>query len=451
MLKSMTVSYSTIKAVSEPTAMADLLAERIIGPVLPSVKVRRVRAKRGRRFEAPRVLWNVYEADLELPGGLRANPMFWTKAFFDDAECRDYGGSISGLLGELNGNPLDSRGFATFLADYNLFLFFFPADPVFPALATVFDPDVMGPLLHEHFRHLGLQEPVALRAERIKYLPEISAIARYQTADTEAPSRAIYGKVQHSRKGAYTFEVMRALWALPARATGELLIAEPLAYYPEYDLLLQSEVPGTEVKGDRHSPEFMAQAETAGRVIGYIHESAIDVGRAHTIEVEIGRLAGRLEEFKLSSPGLYVLIRDLLKQIDVQARRIPPEEAVPSHGDYKYNQFLYDGQRFGLIDVEYFVQAEPSFDLGKYCGHLIPSMPQHWSDTSQANEARRVFLDAYRSVVPDYEGRRFPLYEALSLATRALVVTWSQTTNWEYTAETLVALAYERLKTRWGE
>jgi aminoglycoside phosphotransferase (APT) family kinase protein len=175
------------------------------------------------------------------------------------------------------------------------------------------------------------------------------------------------------------------------------------------------------------------------------------VGRPHTIDVEIERLKTRLEEFKLSSPSLYLLIRGLLNQIVARARRIAPESPVPSHGDYKYNQFLYDGQRFGLIDVEYFVQAEPSFDLGKYCGHLVPSSPGDWSDTAQANVARRTFLDAYRSICSDYEGRRFHLYEALSLATRALVVTWSQARNWEHTAETLVALAFERLKTPWGE
>ncbi|HET9847202.1 MAG TPA: hypothetical protein VFR68_01435, partial [Candidatus Dormibacteraeota bacterium] len=236
-----------------------------------------------------------------------------------------------------------------------------------------------------------------------------------------------------------------------ARASGELVIAQPLGYYPAYDLLLQGAVPGEPVSGNRHAPEFIAQAEYAGRVIGFIHESTIALGRPHTIEGEIDRLQTRLDEFKLSSPDLYVQVRGLLGQIVARARRTEPEPAVPSHGDYKYNQFLYDGSRFGLIDVEYFVQAEPSFDLGKYCGHLVPSMPEHWSDTAQANEARRIFLDAYRSIVPDYDGRRFPLYEALSLATRALVVTWSQTTNWEYTAQTLVALAFERLKTPWGE
>jgi len=54
-------------------------------------------------------------------------------------------------------------------------------------------------------------------------------------------------------------------------------------------------------------------------------------------------------------------------------------------------------------------------------------------------------------VRPDYDGRRFSIYEALSLATRALVVTWSQGRNAAYMAETLTALAYEQLKMRWGE
>jgi aminoglycoside phosphotransferase (APT) family kinase protein len=153
----------------------------------------------------------------------------------------------------------------------------------------------------------------------------------------------------------------------------------------------------------------------------------------------------------MAAPKVYFLLRGLLAQISTRAAKVPEEEVVASHGDYKYNQFLHDNGKFGLIDVEYFVQAEPSFDLGKYCGHLVPSSPQHWSDTAQANECRRVFLEAYLRVRPEYAGSRFHIYEALSCATRALVVTWSGGPNWQYIAETLVAVAYERLKQRWGE
>ena len=445
------VSFSTITGISEPAAFAQLLTESVFAPHLPAVAVHRVRTRPGRRLEAPRALWNVYEVEIDLPDGQRTSRLVWTKAFFNGEDCQEYHSRIQGLLDRLAFNPLDADGYATFIPTYNLFVFFFPVDPVFPMLSTAFDGRRIKPILEPHFRHLlGIDRADSIDIERVKYLPEISAIARYRAAGAGS-GPAIYGKVQHSRKGAFTYEVMQALWALPARSSGELVIAEPLGYYPEYDLLLQSEVPGDDITGDRHSEVFMAQAEAAGRVIGRIHQSGITVGRPHTIDVEIERLKTRLEEFKLSSPSLYLLIRGLLNQIVARARRIAPESPVPSHGDYKYNQFLYDGERFGLIDVEYFVQAEPSFDLGKYCGHLVPSSPGDWSDTAQANVARRTFLDAYQSICPDYEGRRFPLYEALSLATRALVVTWSQARNWEHTAETLVALGFERLKTRWRE
>jgi Ser/Thr protein kinase RdoA (MazF antagonist) len=451
-VNAVSVSYSTIKAVSEPDAIRELVATRLIAPVLPSVQVKKVRTKEGRRFEAPRVLWNVYEATLELPSGVEAKKLFWTKAFFDDDDCARYKARISRQLGTENGNPLDPQGSAHFFEDLNLFVFFFPVDPVFPALGIFFDPEQALPILSSHFSHLRPDVSItALRCELVKYLPEISLIVRFEAEVGEEHPLTIYGKFQHSRRGQFTYDVMRALWESPARASGDLIVAEPLAYYPKYDLLLQSELPGEEVKGDRHSDIFMAQCEAAGRTLAHIHKSGIESGSPHTIDVEIERLVGRLEEFKMSGPRVYMMLRALLTQISAKAQRVPSEAPVPSHGDYKYNQFLYDGKTFGLIDVEYFVQAEPSFDLGKYCGHLAPSVPKDWSDTAQANQARRVFLDAYCAVRPEYRGARFAMYEALSLATRALVVMWSQGRNWQYTAETLIALAYERLKTPWGE
>jgi aminoglycoside phosphotransferase (APT) family kinase protein len=449
----MSLTYSQIKAFSEPAAMAAFLEAEVIGPALPGARLHRLRIAPGRRFEAPRILWNVYQAELELPGGEQVRPLLWTKAFFDDAECQEYAIRIRPLLADRGRGPLDPDGWARLDPERNLFLFFYPADPVFPALPAVSDPDrvraVIEPLVEPARPNAALR---TLSATRIKYLPEISCILRYDLDLGQPPPLSFYGKVQHSRRGRLTFEVMKALWELPARAAGDLVLAQPLAYHPELELLLQSALPGVEVAGDRHSEVFMRQCEAAGRAIGHIHSSGLTQGPSHTLALEVERLRHRLEEFKMSSPAVYFDLRDLLLQVEASARRRTPAEAqVPSHGDFKYNQFLFDGERFGLIDVEYFVQAEPSFDLGKYCAHLWPSAPQHWSDTAQAALARRTFLSAYRSLRPDYRGSRLPLYESVSLATRALVVTWAQSRNWDYTAQTLIALAYERLKSRWDE
>jgi aminoglycoside phosphotransferase (APT) family kinase protein len=449
----MSVTYSAVKEVSEPEEMARILAQDVITPVLPDVQVIRVKeAKEGRRFEAPRVLWNVYNARLKLPDGSEVQRLFWTKVYFQDADCEHYRARVAHLLDDSSRNPLDDRGYGRFFPDLNMFLFFWPLDPAFPALGAVNDPESMSSVLSPHVRHL---DPTAafrgIECIRVKYLPEISCIVRYDIDVGRDQPLSIYGKVQHSGRGKLTFEVMRCLWRLRARETGDLVVAEPLAYYPENDLVLQSALPGNEISSDRHSDIFMAQCEAAGRTIAHFHNSGIVGGPSHSAEYEINRLYERLEQYKMSSPQLYLMVRDLLKQITAKAQRVPAERAVPSHGDYKYNQFLYDGEKFGLLDVEYFVQAEPSFDLGKYCGHLIPSSPKHWSDSVQANLARQIFLDAYCSVRPEYKGDRFWLYETLALATRTIVVMWAQMRNWEYTGQTLIALAYERMKTRWGE
>ncbi len=447
----MGVTYSTIQALSQPEAMAQFLSEQVIGPVLPSLRITEVKAAReGRRYEVPKVLWNTYRLKVELPGGTQVSTLVWTKAYFQDGDCQDYRARIGGLLNRRNGNPLDPRGHARFFPELNLFVFFFPTDPVFPRLGAVFDPETMKALLAQPVAHLDVGAAVrSLECVRVKYLPEIACLVRYDAAIGRDRPLAVYGKIQHSRRGQLTYDVMRCLWDLPARADGELVLAEPLGYYPEYDLLLQSALPGEEVK--RESDFFLAQCEAAGRAIAHFHNSGITGGPSHSIESEMDKLRERLEQFKMSSPQLYLMVRDLLTQVAAKAGRVPSEELVPSHGDFKYNQFLFDGQRFGLLDVEYFTQAEPSFDLGKYCGHLAPSSPKDWSDTARANEGRRSFLDAYRSARPEYRGGRFSLYESLSLATRTLVVMWGRSRNWQYTAETLIALAFERLKTRWGE
>ena len=199
----MSVTYSTIKSLSQPEAMAAFLGEQVLGPVLPSVQVRKVRTRQGRRFEAPRVLWNVYEAELEMPGGIEARQLFWTKAYFDDKDCEDYRHRINHLLTSQNGNPLDPNGYARYFEDLNLFLFFFPADPIFPRLAKVATPSRVQPLLAEHFDRMRPGAKIqSLQAVRVKYLPEISCIFRYE---------AEVGEELPLATGDYPF--VRAQWA----------------------------------------------------------------------------------------------------------------------------------------------------------------------------------------------------------------------------------------------
>ncbi len=107
----MSVTYSSIVGVSEPEAMLAFFAEQVIR-LLPGAEVVGVKAaKEGRRFEAPRVLWNVYQAELRLADGTELRRLFWTKVYFQDADCEDYRHRNRRLLNDRGRSPLDPRGF----------------------------------------------------------------------------------------------------------------------------------------------------------------------------------------------------------------------------------------------------------------------------------------------------------------------------------------------------
>src|SRR5256885_16206354 len=112
----------------------------------------------------------------------------------------------------------------------------------------------MRPILEPHYQYLRPDATIrSLKAVRVKYLPEISCIVRYEADIGEERPLSIYGKVQHSRRGAFTYDVMKALWDLPARASGEMLLLEPLGYYPDLELMLQNEVSRGDVQSGPHS------------------------------------------------------------------------------------------------------------------------------------------------------------------------------------------------------
>ncbi|HEV3103214.1 MAG TPA: hypothetical protein VG426_12865 [Candidatus Dormibacteraeota bacterium] len=104
-----------------------------------------------------------------------------------------------------------------------------------------------------------------------------------------------------------------------------------------------------------------------------------------------------------------------------------------------------------LLDFDYFAMAETSYDLGKYCGYIVPSAPGGWEDSLAAEETRANFLRRYLELRPHATIERFPIYEALTLALRAMTFMWAQRSGWQKTAETFLVMAHERLYSRLHE
>ena len=350
-------------------------------------------------------------------------------------------------------DPINAVGYPRLFPESQHAYWFYPFDPGMPNLPSAADPATMARVL------LGLDEKAAqafaaagrLEVERVRYVPDVSAILRY-TIDSGAGSVTIYGKVQPGDRGLRTHRVVGGLWQAAKQYEGLIYLPRPLGFVDDFGLLLEEAIPGKPVGGNRMSTEFGLASYAAAEAAAVIHESGVPAdGEVFRIEAELGRLDRVTQQFIKVHPKAAFLLSDLVAHMRDHVRHIPEEDWLPTHGDLKYDQFIHHNGKLTLRDFDYFALAETSYDLGKFCAYLIPSIPDDWEESLAAEEMRLVFLRRYYELRPYATLQRFAIYEALQLALRAMSFMWAQVPGWERMAETFLVLAFERLKSRFPE
>jgi hypothetical protein len=216
-------------------------------------------------------------------------------------------------------------------------------------------------------------------------------------------------------------------------------------------LLLEEGVRGKPVSSNRKSTEFMLAANAAAEALAVIHESGVEADERIDIEAELSRLDRVAEQFTYVLPGGHFLLKDLITHMRDRVRKTHEEDWLATHGDLKYDQFMYHNETFTLLDFDYFATAETSYDLGKYCAYIFPSSPKDWSHSVAAEQARELFIRRYRELRPNATLHRFGVYEALQFALRAMAFMWAQTRDWDRIAESFLVMGFERLKSRLPE
>jgi aminoglycoside phosphotransferase (APT) family kinase protein len=200
------------------------------------------------------------------------------------------------------------------------------------------------------------------------------------------------------------------------------------------------------------SAEFSLAAYAAAEAAAVIHESTVPAdGAVFRIEAELGRLDRVTQQFMQVHPKAAYLLSDLVVHMREHVRATDEEAWLPTHGDLKYDQFIHHNGKLTLLDFDYFALAETSYDLGKFCAYLIPSVPSDWEESIAAEEMRALFLERYCELRPYATLQRFAIYESLQLALRAMSFMWAQVPGWERMAETFLVLAFERLKSRFPD
>lgn len=392
------------------------------------------------------------EAELPQPSWTEERELrLVARGVFDREHWSAYREKVGSALGGLGTDPLSGPARPALFDDTQHAIWFFPADPNLTSLHRAADPIEMLRVFRNHAPEVlgGPGRITEVKVELARYLPEIAAILRYDLVTEPGPeARTIFGKVQPFNRGAESHRVMTEIWEAAQRSEGKLVVPQPLGYHPDLGLYLQSSVGGKPISSDRTKPEFLPGVTHAAEALATLHESGIPTQRKLPLDREVSRLERTLDQFALVEPRAYFLLRELIAHLKEKLKSLPEEEWLPTHGDYKYDQLLHENGNFSLIDFDFFALAETSFDLGKFCAYLVPSMPKSWEQSLAAEDGRKAFLDRYRELRPQATMQRFPIYETVNLAGRAMTLMWTQMRGWEQAAEALLVIGMERLKSR---
>jgi hypothetical protein len=406
--------------------------------------------RRSSRFEPPNWFWTGFritinkedeERELRLVAKGALNPEAWE--VLSDRLHRHGAGNRS--------DPIDGVGYPVLFPETQHAYWFYPYDPTMANLPWAMDPVRMSAILLGQDADLSpiLSTSRRLDIERVRYTPEVGAILRYKLDLPGSP--VIYGKVQPGDRGLRTFRVVEGLWRSARRHPKLIHLPRPLAFIDEMGLLLEEGVRGKPVSGNRNSTEFMLAAIAAAEAAAVIHESDVEADERIDLEAELARLDHVAEQFTYVLPEGHFLLKDLIAHMRDRVRKTEEEDVLPTHGDLKFDQFVYHNDQFTLLDFDYFALAETSYDLGKYCAYIVPSTPKDWTHSVAAEEARHLFIRRYRELRPNATLQRFPVYEALQFALRAMATMWGQGRGWERIAETFLVMGFERLKSRLPE
>jgi hypothetical protein len=402
------------------------------------------------RVDPPNSYWSVFSIDINKDGEERNLRLVAKGAM--NAQAWEH--LSARLMRHGAGNlcdPINGIGYPRLFPESRHAYWFYPYDPSMPNLPLANDPVRMASVL------FGLDSAADmltaarhLEIERVRYLPEVGAILRY-TIDVGGTPMSIFGKVQPGRRGLRTNRIVEGLWQASARYPGYLNLPRPLGYVEEMGMLLEEGIRGKPVGERRTSTQFMLVPEPAAEALAVIHESRVENDERITIEEELARLDTVAEKFAYVHPEGHFLLKDLITHMRDRVQKTPEEDWLPTHGDLKYDQFMFHNDRFTLLDFDYYATAETSYDLGKFCAYLVPTRPKDWRDSVAVEEARVRFIRRYRELRPNATLQRFGVYEALQFALRAMATMWGAKPGWHRVAETYLVLGFERLKSRLPE
>ena len=357
--------------------------------------------------------------------------------------------------GSADSQAFGIAGWRTYIPELRIAFEMEPPDAALASLPILTDAEQARAMLESSIR-AAAPAYADLRIEScapriMRYTPgsRCTVLYRLNYSASEVISRdwpkLVVAKIYKGGKGRHAYEGMRALWEAPFRRTSGVTLAEPLAFLPELNVLVQGPIREEQTLQEMiasaaraHAPaalnELYARVRQTAVGLAELHRSEVRFGPVRTWEEELAEVRGIADKLARVMPPFAGATAPLLGWLEDCAANSPVDPLVATHGTFRPGQVLIHQGEIGFIDFDNFCQAEPALDLSLFFRRtkdiVLDVLEGGRGDAADDQSARATLLalaDAICEVfLCEYERhvrvsrRRIALWEALDLLTLVL-------------------------------
>lgn len=293
-------------------------------------------------------------------------------------------------------------------------------DPRMPWLLTATDPDEMLRRFCAIVDPTGLcgDEMEMINIEPVRYKPGLHCVFRY-TLKTPSGNQVFYGKM-FSKNIDYLIEIIDKLHRVSELNPEMPRIPQPVAYWPEMNMVIQPAVAsGIEFTKFAYDAAYDVSVreewmQKAGATLAAFHQSPVP-GELKTIQDDINDLHEYTEMMSRVKPELAdrfeEAIQQIIHKIDNKAEPAP----TAGHGAMRTDQFILQGSRLAIIDLDGYCRSNPARDLGNFLAYLCWKAIRQPEQGQYVERVGRRFLEGYLEIQPDIDEHWLSIYQAASL------------------------------------
>ncbi len=253
----------------------------------------------------------------------------------------------------------------------------------------------------------------------VRYTPGLRCVIRY-TVQTPSGNKMFYGK-SFAGNAERLMKTIIDLHQSSQENEDMPLISSPVTVWPELEMILQAAVPnGIEFTHFIYDQRYDASVREswlrkAGRALGVFHNNSTTPSETKTVYDDLRDLHEYTVIIGKIRADLAAKYEEVIQHINTKVGQLQEPNAVASHGTMRTDQFLLQGDRLAMIDLDSYCWANPARDLGNFLAYLCWKAIRQPEHAQFVERAGRAFLEGYLSVHEDIDERWLSVYQAASL------------------------------------